>query len=177
MECGTLERGRSEVTESSCTAALLSLFRQELSPSSSTLPGCLTQHAADLVSLVRSIFSFHLCRNQLVSMFHQNTLNQIKACDFPFVFSAASRMLVDFFNDSLGDMQLCCGILCFQEMLCVGAGNVSEVRVLTRQCPSSSSVPLWPKVWWAVLTNRATQSLGAGMWHALQGSFKIRWFI
>lgn len=95
----------------------------------STLPVCLTQHAADFVNLVRSIFSFHLCRNRLVFMYHQNILNQIKACDFWFVLLAASRVLVGFFNDSLGYMQLCCGILCFQEMLFVGAGNIPEVWV------------------------------------------------
>jgi len=62
-------------------------------------------------------------------MFLQNILNQIIACKFWFALLAASRVLVDFFNDSLGYVQLCCGVLCFQEMLCVGAGNVSEVRI------------------------------------------------
>lgn len=108
---------------SSCTA--LSLL------GSGFQPGCPAPSAADADNLVRSIFSFPLRRNQLVFMFYQNTLTQSQACDFGFVFLAASR--VDFSNDNFGYTRLCCGVFLFQEMLCANAGNVPG---LTRHCLS-----------------------------------------
>lgn len=139
---------------SSCTA--LSLFGKEVS-SQAVQPRVLLM----LSILVRSIFSFPLCRNQWVfHVFYQNTLTQSQACDFGFVFLAASR--AGFSNGNFGYTRSCCGVFPFQEMLCASAGNASG---LTRQCLSPSSGPLWPKLWWAVLRNQATPDLGTGGGH------------
>lgn len=187
MEYRNSGRGRSKVNKSFYMTALVplpgmsSLGRRFPIVTLLSIPlVCLTQCTADFVSLVRSIFSSYLCVSlSFFLLIHQNTLHliHIKACNLLLMFLAASRVLVDFFNYSLGYMQLCCGIFCFQEMLCLDAGNVSEVRVRWQ----GSVLPLALCHCGPNSGDRFPEmerlSLGKGVGHTLKDKFKIRWFV